>query len=249
MDAYLLKDDHNGPIVVILQFFMTKTYLGNTGLSNALNVSNLLINPDLKDVLDYKDKLDANEESYVPSISKLSSQSAFSRTSDPLETDKMTIDECIEANQECVVSVLAKVMDIEGDNLWYSACSKCSRKVEPSLKRFRIQTSIIDDTGSASFVIFDRIATQLIGKKASDLLDTSNKDNHNSDYPSDIDGLINVEILFQVCISDRNVKTKWPVYTVKTATNDEGVIQQFMTRYSIKLFDEEDETVSPWQCF
>ncbi|KAL7090664.1 hypothetical protein ACP275_12G055600 [Erythranthe tilingii] len=28
MDAYLLKDDHNGPIVVILQFFRTKTYLG-----------------------------------------------------------------------------------------------------------------------------------------------------------------------------------------------------------------------------
>ncbi|KAL8053100.1 hypothetical protein ABFS82_05G050900 [Erythranthe guttata] len=263
MDAYLLKDDHNGPIVVILQFFRTKTYLGKTGLSNALNVSNLLINPDLKEVLDYKDKLDASEESYVPSISQLSSQSSFSQTSDPLQTDRMTIDECIEANQECVVSVLAKVMDIEGDNWWYHGCSKCSRKVEPSLSlkryfcvkckktlpavpRFRIQMSVIDDTGSASFVIFDRIATQLIGKSASDLLDTSNKDNQNSDYPSDIDGLINVEILFQVSISDRNVETKWPVYTVKTATNDEGVIQQFRTRYSIKLFDEEDEiAVSP----
>ncbi|KAL7119929.1 hypothetical protein ACP275_02G091800 [Erythranthe tilingii] len=56
MDAYLLKDDHNGSIVVILQFFRTKTYLGKTSLSNALNVSNLLINPDLKKVLDYKDK-------------------------------------------------------------------------------------------------------------------------------------------------------------------------------------------------
>ncbi|XP_012855092.1 PREDICTED: uncharacterized protein LOC105974523 [Erythranthe guttata] len=131
-------------------------------------------------------QLALSEEVYVPSVSQLSSQLSLPRSYDPLQADRMTIDECVESTKVCVGSVLAKILEIESAaNWWYASCKKCVRKVEPVSKkywceecdgfvpvvpRFRVQVSAIDSTGSTSFVMFDRIVMQLIGKSASEHL-------------------------------------------------------------------------------
>ncbi|XP_012853659.1 PREDICTED: uncharacterized protein LOC105973184 [Erythranthe guttata] len=157
---------------------------GSTSLSNVRHGSQLLIKPNLKEVLDYR--LALSEEVYVPSVSQLSSQLSLPRSYDPLQADRMTIDECAESTKVCVGSVLAKILEIESAaNWWYASCKNCVRKVEPVSKkywceecdgfvpvvpRFRVQVSAIDSTGSTSFVMFDRIVMQLIGKSASEHL-------------------------------------------------------------------------------
>ncbi|XP_012830042.1 PREDICTED: uncharacterized protein LOC105951198 [Erythranthe guttata] len=154
IDAYVMNADQNGSTVVILQCFRAKTYCGTTSLSNVRHGSQLLIDPNLKEVLDYRCRLALSEEVYVPSISQLSSQLSLTRSYDPLQADRMTIDECVESTKVCVGSVLAKIMEIESAANWW----------------FRVQVSAIDSTGSTSFVMFDRIVMQLIGQSASELL-------------------------------------------------------------------------------
>ncbi|XP_012839282.1 PREDICTED: uncharacterized protein LOC105959688 [Erythranthe guttata] len=150
IDAYVTNADQNEPTVVILQCFRAKTYCGSTSLSNVRHGSQLLIEPNLKEVLDYM--LALSEEVYVSSV--------------------------------CVGSVLAKILEIESTaNWWYASCKNCVRKVEPVSNKYwceecdgfvpavpRVQVSAIDSTGSTSFVMFDRIVMQLIGKSASELL-------------------------------------------------------------------------------
>ncbi|XP_012838121.1 PREDICTED: uncharacterized protein LOC105958652 [Erythranthe guttata] len=82
IDAYVTNADQNGPTVVILQCFSAKTYCGSTTLSNVRHGSQLLIKPNLKEVLDYR--LALSEEVYVPSVSQLSSQLSLPRSYDPL---------------------------------------------------------------------------------------------------------------------------------------------------------------------
>jgi hypothetical protein len=43
------------------------------------------------------------------------------------------------------------------------------------LSRFKVNLQVMDDTGSITFIMFDRVVTQFIGRTAQDLLDTMNR--------------------------------------------------------------------------
>ncbi|XP_012851398.1 PREDICTED: uncharacterized protein LOC105971098 [Erythranthe guttata] len=108
----------------------------------------------------------------------------------------MTIDECTESTKECVGSVSAIILEIKSAaNWWYSSCKNYNRKAEPISKKYccercddfvlaipRVQVTVIDSTGSTSFVLFVRIVAQWIGKSASKLVDASYKENHSIGY-------------------------------------------------------------------
>ncbi|XP_012840897.1 PREDICTED: uncharacterized protein LOC105961202 [Erythranthe guttata] len=201
IDAYVTNTDQNGLWSYFSVSGLKLIVVRSTSLSNVRHGSQLLIEPNLKEVLDYR-----REEVYVPSVSQLSSQLSLSRSYDPLQADRMTIDECVESTKVCVGSVLAKILEIESAaNWWYASCKNCVRKVEPVSKkywceecdgfvpvvpRFRVQVSAIDSTGSTSFVMFDRIVMQLIGKSASEHLGGASNKKSVSEILSIGDGTI-----------------------------------------------------------
>ncbi|MQL91509.1 hypothetical protein Taro_024132, partial [Colocasia esculenta] len=87
---------------------------------------------------------------------------------------------------QCVT--LTKVMKIETEYNWfYNSCNKCRRKVKPDggkfwydkcsffvkfvVPRYKVQLRVIDHTGSASFLLFDQEANQILNKTAINLRD------------------------------------------------------------------------------
>jgi hypothetical protein len=119
----------------------------------------------------------------------------------------------------------------------------------------------MDDTGSTTFVLFDRQVTQFIGRTVEDLIKEHDKvldrsmyyiwafvfhvilNSHllifrqggASDYPTDFDVLLDKQILFKVEVGEGNIMKKYRNYTVKKASDDVGVIEQFMSKYNLEV--------------
>jgi hypothetical protein len=119
----------------------------------------------------------------------------------------------------------------------------------------------MDDTGSTTFVLFDRQVTQFIGRTVEDLIKEHDKvvdismyyiwafvfhiilnwhllifqQGGASDYPTDFDVLLDKQVLFKVEVGEGNIIKKYRNYTVKKASDDVDVIEQFMSKYNLEV--------------
>ncbi|KAK2422598.1 hypothetical protein QL285_033122 [Trifolium repens] len=80
-----------------------------------------------------------------------------------------------------------------------------------AIPKFKIHLQVIDNTGSITFVLFDRVVFQIVGVTAQDLLD----------------GMNNVEV------TDANLYRNWRGYIVKKLTDDEDIINRFTSLHGI----------------
>ncbi|KAL2517065.1 Nucleic acid-binding [Abeliophyllum distichum] len=152
--------------------------------------------------------------------------------------------------------VFATIIAIENDqDWWYLSCKKCPKKVNAvgtrfycekcdrfditGNPRFKIQVRVIDGTGSASLLMWDRECIQLIGKNASDLKDEMVKNSADLGYPSDIEALVDRKILFKIQIKLQNIKEYNDVFTVMRLTVDDDLISKHVT---IPCFESQDST-------
>ncbi|KAL2531128.1 Replication protein A 70 kDa DNA-binding subunit [Abeliophyllum distichum] len=89
-------------------------------------------------------------------------------------------------------------------------------------KRFKLRVRVIDGTGSASFLLWDRECFQLLGKTASELRD--NLDEAKT--------LVERKILFKVQIKSQNINEHDDLYTVMRLTDKNDLISKYGSRYS-----------------
>lgn len=88
--------------------------------------------------------------------------------------------------QECECVTIATINSIESDSGWmYNGCKKDFKKVHEIIvdnekkywcdkcngyveydTKFKVHIRVIDESGSATFVMFDRVVVQLLGKSA-----------------------------------------------------------------------------------
>ncbi|KAL7132608.1 hypothetical protein ABFS83_12G086200 [Erythranthe nasuta] len=257
IDVFFANHNQGESVIIILQYCRIKTYNGKNNITNSYYGTTMTINPKSKECEDYKEKLAMRDELFTQSVSHISSQRSIFISVDLLQTNRMTIADVVESTTVANGALLAKVIEIESeDKWWYESCVTCFKKVETSgttfyclncdtmvmaVPRFRVQVKVIDDTGSASFVMFDRVIAQLLGRSASDIITGLRKEKLIGLFPREFDALIDKTFLFKVDISSLNVAKKWSVYTVNTMSNDDDLIQQFRTLQSLMHLDDEDD--------
>jgi len=59
--------------------------------------------------------------------------------------------------------------------------------------------------------------------------------NKDAEYPPEFNIFVDKQILFKVEVSEGNVKKKYRNYTVKRATDDVSIIEQFMSKHNLKV--------------
>ncbi|KAL9145534.1 hypothetical protein ABFS82_13G049800 [Erythranthe guttata] len=157
---------------------------GPNSISNAFHSSRLLINENSEPHREYREKLLMQDAALTQSISVISNQRSTGIADDLLQTEQMTIIDLKNCTIERNVVVLAKVIDIDPDTKWwYTACSKCYKKVEHTSAKFycprcvkdadpipRIQVLVFDTTGSTKLVMFDKVVNKIVGKPAKELI-------------------------------------------------------------------------------
>ncbi|MCH79284.1 ATP-dependent DNA helicase PIF1 [Trifolium medium] len=257
MLQFLDSHDPSLPVILILQLCKLKKYLGSMGVSNSFYESKLFLNVDLPQVTAYIERMNAANVELTKVVSQMSGPAVLNVADDLLHTPRMTIEDLIESTQKCSGSVLAWACEFDMDAGWfYQACTKCASRINfvagqlycdkckmsrTSVPRFKVHLQVIDDTGSITFVMFDRVVFQVVGRTAQDLLDAMNDDPRSPSYPRELDMFINKWMLFKVEVTDANLYRNWRGYTVKKFTSDDEVISRFTSLYGINLDANADD--------
>ncbi|KAF7827147.1 replication protein A 70 kDa DNA-binding subunit B-like [Senna tora] len=188
-----LKDSTDKPIVILLQWCKIKDYPGNNGVrkvSNSLYSTRLLINPQLKECQDFLSRISEVRGTISSNVSQISNSSSVAVEEDLLTlTVAKKIDElgysCADINS-CVI--LGTVLSIDTAKGWYyNSCRRCKKKVIPDgdgffcekygnlvdsvVPRFKIELKVVDESGCAVFILFDREVNQVLGCTAAELIE------------------------------------------------------------------------------
>ncbi|MCI01814.1 replication protein A1-like protein, partial [Trifolium medium] len=189
------------------------------GVSNTFYGTKMLLNADVPYINDYKLKMEGTERELTQSVSQLTGPTILSLEAELLQTPRMTILDLNESSERCVGTVLVRTCDIETAFGWYyQSCTTCSSKVtirngsiycdkvckqpRTSVPRYKVNLQVIDNSGSTTFTLFDRVVTQMLGRSVQDLLAAMNQD---LVYPTELDTLVDKRMLFKVEVNDANL--------------------------------------------
>ncbi|KAK2371204.1 hypothetical protein QL285_084180 [Trifolium repens] len=133
---------------------------------------------------------------------------------------------------------------------FYQACTKCSSRIgfiggqlycqkcrlpRTAIPKFKVHLEVIDNTGSITFILFDRVVSQVVGRTAQDLLDSISDNQRDSPFPSELDVFVNKRMLFKVEVTDANLYRNWRGYTVKKLSDEETIITRFTELHGINF--------------
>lgn len=114
--------------------------------------------------------------------------------------------------------------------LWF--CEKCNRHVKNVTQRFSIKVRVMDDTDSATFVIFDCDATMLFNKTCAEVLEAHDVNAAHGVLPAEISALVNSTYLFKVeCKADTSPRFEQS-FRVRKICTDGVIINQFKTKWA-----------------
>lgn len=178
-----------------------------------------------------------------PGIAILQDPSRITEEDDFLKiTPRKTVEDLKECTMESCFVVKATVkFVIDTDEWWYTACvcnkkvvpdekmyfcSKCNKHVMHVCPRYMIKVRVIDETDSATFVIFDRDAALLLKKTAADMIESMGSDESET-LPKEISSLVESTFLFKV---ETNISTDARFeksYRVRRISNDVELLKKF----------------------
>ncbi|RYQ91994.1 hypothetical protein Ahy_B09g098067 [Arachis hypogaea] len=183
--------------VVVIQLAKVKFFRGQVGLQNVMYATQMLFNPDIPEVVEFRRGVNGTQPLFIANEGKvLSLEDDFMRL-----TRKCTIEELQDNNQEGSFIIFGAIQGIvEDGSWWYSACvcgkgiypqngayycDFCLKHITNVTPRFKIKITVEDHTGEGIFLLFDRVASYLLKKSCAYLFtevqrDASEHDLHKS---------------------------------------------------------------------
>ncbi|KAJ0878313.1 putative nucleic acid-binding protein [Helianthus annuus] len=96
-----------------------------------------------------------------------------------------------------------------------------------TIDHHKVQVRVQDESGSVSFVMFDRDVQKLLGLAASDIRERQVKDS-DTGFPHEIFRLVDKKAAFKIDVSEFNLKNDYRVYTVQKTTDDPVIIAELV---------------------
>ncbi|XP_022041196.1 uncharacterized protein LOC110943770 [Helianthus annuus] len=118
----------------------------------------------------------------------------------------------------------AKIISDEVMNLSPTSlvCPICDKECTSITIKFKVHLRVQDETGSVSFMMFDKDVTKLIGSTASDIRERQLKVNDTESFPHEISRLVEKKLAFKIEVSDYNLNHDYHVYTIQKVFSQEG---------------------------
>ncbi|KAJ1394138.1 hypothetical protein SESBI_34441 [Sesbania bispinosa] len=231
-----------------------ESYLSNVGISSYYETSKMMLNVEVKEVEDYRSRLEASEVSITLVLSQPSTDTFLFESDDLMQTKRMTIAEIVESFEMFHAFVMAKVIEIDIARGWfYESCTHCSKKVQDigvkwfcegkncmrivnSVRRYMINLNVIDASGSTNFVVFDRVGLKLFGKSVGEM-NKSKQIGFDDELPPEIDMLVDKVFVFKVEGDGGHSKFK-QTFNIKYMFDDNEVVEKFRKKHFIEDFVE-----------
>ncbi|XP_061359654.1 replication protein A 70 kDa DNA-binding subunit E-like [Gastrolobium bilobum] len=237
-------DPHN---VLIVQLGRIKCFRGKVGITNTKYTTRIVMDSKLNEIVEFKKRLSIDGVESSTRMTQLSTQSSYSFENDFLkETEKKSISDvklCVDVTT-CITYGTIKAIESKY-NWWYKSCKKCPFSVyedfekwyckncqkhwEDYYPRFSVQVRVVDNTDSASFILFDRDCVSLLGMSAAELCELHFKRGADLDqFPNELNVLNEKSMLFKINVKQKDLKTNSePKYQVSKICISEDIISAF----------------------
>ncbi|VYS58985.1 unnamed protein product [Arabidopsis thaliana] len=246
-----VKGYKDGSIVLVGSLMKIKTYNGKISVQNASFSTKLFINSSIAEITEFKESLAKSDCLALTTISTItsSSSSKHSKPSFSLRDQKTIAD--INSGGAC--NIIASIFSIDTKVPWfYIGCTICFKKVSPYFNpeteeieagkyecekcdtfvtttstRFRVQVTVLDHTGEASFLLFDQDVIKLIHKSAYELLEQQVQFNRSDKIPQELLDLEGRQFVFTIQCSDSTKFSRPCIFRVYELTDKPEIVQKF----------------------
>ncbi|CAH9119160.1 unnamed protein product [Cuscuta epithymum] len=248
------KQTTSDPIVMLLQCCRAKKYQGHVHVSNMFNTTKVILNGSDDEFVEFKSRMAERSSSGLRfSITTDNSDDGEIATG---QQDLITIDALLKLQEARKHWVYGEIVAIDNYKDWsYISCISCNRKVSTNgdsfwcvscnandaVLRFKVNVRVVDCTTHASFLLWDREVSCLLGKSAASLKEQITRRNFGPHYfPSEITSLIDIKALFKVHVKreGRGFKGNQTFSVIKMNT-DPKVLSLYSSK--INAVEEEDE--------
>ncbi|XP_057249381.1 uncharacterized protein LOC125495725 [Beta vulgaris subsp. vulgaris] len=243
MINYINAEGANGAIIVILQFAKRIMYKGGVRVQNSRYASRLFINTQLSEIIAFKDSMCCKTQQISGQLTQLTNDS-----DDFLKQEYVKdIFDIMNMKKSCVCVCLATIEDIDvGYSWYYDGCNRCMsgvireddvircRKQNVVLRsttpRFKIKLIVADKSGDASFMMFDKEVSKLVGRTAKEMVASQNQI-ENNEFPEEFKSLLGKRFLFKVTVPYNNGVDQNYSYTVNSTSDEPKLINKWIELY------------------
>ncbi|KAL6542616.1 hypothetical protein OROMI_024218 [Orobanche minor] len=248
-------------IIVLIEFGRISIFGDQVRVCNSFNVTKVTVNGESRVFQNFNEGLANSGSVSAPlttfeSISAPNIYDAFKNT----EADVKNLAEIIRSDKDGQFWVSATIIQVESPKYWcYLACNKCSKKLSHASNSFqctsgmkdhqgqykyKIEVLVLDDSGSARFMLWDKECYELIGKKAADFM-RLNSESFNS-VPKEIEEALTDRVgLFKVQVKETDQNRNSVIYNVTRLTADERILSVYNDNYvqkrEVKLLCHDEE--------
>ncbi|XP_012837528.1 PREDICTED: uncharacterized protein LOC105958071 [Erythranthe guttata] len=215
-----IQDIGVGPYIVVIQFATTEIKNGEVQVSNHWHSSRVLINEDIPAINEFKSSLIRSKQNSGQVMSQKSSQSSYSMEDDFIrKTVRKNLDELSDTNEPGKYVVLATIKGLVKTSKW------C----------YKVEVIVMDDTNSASMIVFGKEAERMLDIPVEALIQTvQNRGEEPVEYPMELEGLIDRIMLFKIAIKGDNVANEdHKTYNVQKVCTDHAIIASFLKHYEM----------------
>ncbi|XP_061373588.1 uncharacterized protein LOC133315923 [Gastrolobium bilobum] len=221
VQSFLANNDtpHN---VLIVQLGRIKCFRGKVGLTNTKYTTKIVIDSKVPEIIEFKKRLSTDG---VESSMRLT-QSSYSFENDFLkETEKKSISDVKLCGEVMTCITYGTIQSIESKyNWWYKSCKKCPFSVcedfekwyckncqkywDDYYPRFSVQVKVVDNTDSASFLLFDQDCVTLLGISAGESRERHFKRGADLDqFPEELNVLNEKSMLFKINVKQKDLNS------------------------------------------
>ncbi|XP_057755365.1 replication protein A 70 kDa DNA-binding subunit C-like [Arachis stenosperma] len=244
--------------VVVIQLAKVKFFRGQVGLQNVMYATQMLFNPDLPEVVEFRQSMIEQGVNGTQPLFIANEGTVVSLEDDFMRlTRKCTIEELQDKNQEGSFIIFGTIQGIvEDEGWWYSACvcgkgiypqngvyycDFCLKHITNVTPRFKVKITVEDHSGEGIFLLFDREASYLLKKSCADLFSEVQRDASlvcGDTYPPIFQGLIGKKLLLKVDTKGVPHDTFYGTFRVRRICDDPTII----TMFELPNYDADDES-------
>ncbi|KAH0705271.1 hypothetical protein KY289_010347 [Solanum tuberosum] len=184
-----LNESNDKPIVVVMHLIRSHRFRDQISVKNTWHASKLYINSSLPQVDEFSSRIKFVPGESSQQLTQISSQRNQSIATE-LASGSVTVHEIeklIDCRHQENYYIVAKIIHLEIDRGWsFLACKQYAKGVDEVgdklycrqcgfvksiIRRYKLKVRVLDDTGTISVMLWDGVATKMIGKSAADLFE------------------------------------------------------------------------------
>ncbi|KAH6802590.1 hypothetical protein C2S51_034036 [Perilla frutescens var. frutescens] len=236
-----LNSGPEAPVVIILQFCRPNIYRGEVRISSLFNITKIVTEHNILEISEFCSSYLSSGKVRSTTISTLTSSSTRSLNDEIRDGDFVlkTISEIMTDGEVGYFWVFATILCVETIGDWsYLACKRCQKKMRPSGSqffcvkcqsfditgklRYKLTVRVVDDTGTTTFLLWDKESVSLIGKTALELSVGPNVEG----IPAGIEQLANKKALFNVSVDPGKTRNYTGSFSVARISTDRQIIHK-----------------------